>query len=81
MGLSECLVHSRQETSGELAKTLRGYINPNHNQKATARVLHIHPSTLIYWVNKLEQLLGVDLNDSEQMVHLELNIILLEGSK
>ncbi|ASA25843.1 helix-turn-helix domain-containing protein [Paenibacillus donghaensis] len=57
------LIQSEQETDGELAKTLRCYINHNHNQKATTRELHIHRSTLIYRMNKIEQQINLKAED------------------
>lgn len=54
----------------DLLNTLRVYLQNNGNAKSTSEELFIHRSSLIYRLEKVEELLGVDLNDSEVRFNL-----------
>lgn len=75
-GLME-LMRTDRQYNGELAKTLFFYIKNNNNQKATAQELNIHRSTLIYRIHKIEEQLGLDVNDSDIVFHMKLTFMLL----
>jgi purine catabolism regulator len=58
------------EHDPELLRTLEIYLQKGGNKVATAAALPMHRSSLIYRLNKMSQLLGVDLNDSERCLEL-----------
>lgn len=67
--LSPLLQYSEGK-SMDLLQTLRVYLEHNGNIKETAEDLFIHRSSLLYRLEKITNLLNVDLNDSEQRFNL-----------
>ncbi|WP_339240327.1 helix-turn-helix domain-containing protein [Paenibacillus sp. FSL R5-0517] len=63
--IHEILSPLQQQKSGELELTLKTYIAANRSVQVTAERLHIHTNTLYLRLRKIEEILRVDLNDSE----------------
>lgn len=61
------------DTSSEihLMDTLIAYLSSNYNISRTARQLHIHRQSLIYRLEKIEQLTGMRLDSHEDLFILE----------
>jgi PucR family transcriptional regulator, proline-responsive transcriptional activator len=64
-----------------LENTLYNYIHNHNNQMGTANQLHIHRSTLLYRLHKIEELTGINLDNPEILFHLQLSFKLLEYEK
>lgn len=60
------------EDSKELLKTLEGYLACGRNAKAAAQSLQVHRNTLLYRLRRIEERLGVDLDDPETLFALDL---------
>ncbi|TQE90257.1 helix-turn-helix domain-containing protein [Ureibacillus terrenus] len=58
----------------DLLQTLQVYLSHNGNMKETANELFIHRSTLQYRLEKIEDLLQVDLNNAEHRFNLNMAI-------
>lgn len=58
----------------ELLITLETYLQLGGNALATARQLHIHRSTLLYRLKRIETLCGVDLSDINMHTDLRISI-------
>jgi sugar diacid utilization regulator len=56
----------------ELEKTLVAYMEMNRSPGRTAKLVHIHINTLYQRLHTIEELLGVDLNDSQDMLKIQL---------
>lgn len=56
--------------SSELELTLKTYIAANRSTSLSAERLHIHPNTLYHRIRKIEELLGVDLNEPNDWLTL-----------
>ncbi|OIU69695.1 helix-turn-helix domain-containing protein [Rossellomorea aquimaris] len=56
----------------DLLETLTCYINHNRNVKETADVLHIHPNTLHYRLNRIEELLDCRLDMPDQLLNIQM---------
>ncbi|WP_029270547.1 helix-turn-helix domain-containing protein [Virgibacillus alimentarius] len=56
----------------ELEKTLMTYVDLNHSASRTAKALHIHINTFYQRLNKIEDLLELDLNNSEDVLKIQL---------
>ncbi|HEY4600498.1 MAG TPA: helix-turn-helix domain-containing protein [Cerasibacillus sp.] len=54
-----------EENNVDLWHTLRAYLQYNGNVKRTAEKLFMHRSTLIYRLEKIEEILDVDLSNAE----------------
>ncbi|MCG7377482.1 helix-turn-helix domain-containing protein [Paenibacillus sp. ACRSA] len=76
--IHEVLAPLQQHKSGELELTLKTYIAENRSVQATAERLHIHSNTLYLRLRKIEEILGVDLNDSEGWMKIYLAFHLSE---
>jgi DNA-binding PucR family transcriptional regulator len=58
----------------DLLHTLRGYLLAGRNARAAAEALQIHRNTLPYRLRRIEEVLGVDLTDADDLFTLELAI-------
>ncbi len=60
----------------EYEKTLFVYLQNERNQTITAKKLHVHKNTLIYRVDRLSTLFGLDLDDYKLREHLMISLLL-----
>ena len=65
-------------TGSDLYETLRIYLENERSLVKTAKALFIHRNTLLYRLEKLHQLVELDLEDAELRLHLELSFRLME---
>jgi hypothetical protein len=65
-----------QLLDNELQKTIDVYFRNNMNISETARSLYIHRNTLIYRMEKIQKLTGLDLNDFDDAVFLRMILLL-----
>lgn len=72
------LFDDQGDKKNELWKTLKAFLMNNGNVKGTAEQLYIHRSTIIYRLNKIEELLDKDLNDADVRFDLMMAMKLLE---
>ncbi|WP_338470994.1 helix-turn-helix domain-containing protein [Niallia sp. XMNu-256] len=63
-------LQSPKALSSDLELTLRTYVAANRSIPETAQQLHIHQNTLYHRIRKIEEILDVDLNDSEDWLKL-----------
>ncbi len=57
-----------------LMNTLKAYINNNYNVCKTSKALHLHRQSLLYRLNKIEELTGMSLNNHNELFLFELCI-------
>jgi sugar diacid utilization regulator len=60
----------------KLGCTLRCYMANRCNVAVTAKVLHVHPNTVAYRLRRIEELLGIELSDPQEMLHLQLALMI-----
>lgn len=73
------ILRRHDEQSGtEYYKTLREYLLQERNIPQTAEALIIHRTTLTYRLQKIQQLLKLDLEDSNKRLYLLLSFYLME---
>ncbi|GEM_PF-1007929 len=63
-----------QEHGSSLLRTLEAYLDSNCSTKLTAQILFTHYNTVTYRVEKIQNLLGIDIEDSN--IRLQLQIAL-----
>lgn len=63
--LNPLLQHDADQHQRHLYKTLKAFLQENGNQKRTAETLFIHRRTLKYRLDKMEEMMNVDLQDSD----------------
>ncbi len=66
----ESLLKYDREKDGELVLTLETYIKCNYSRNRTARQLHIHRNTLNYRLSKINELLGLDVDQMDSFPFL-----------
>lgn len=66
------LLRYSEEKNADLFHTLRIFLDNHGNISQTANKLYIHRSTLLYRLEKIESLLGIDLNDPDHRFNLML---------
>lgn len=70
------------QKNADFMKTLTAYFQTNYNVSETARILHLHRQSLLYRLNKIEELCGISLQTHNDVFLLELcvNIWSLKNS-
>ncbi len=63
--LSKLVAYDRKQ-GGELLKTLEEYFNHLGNLRATSDALHVHRNTLLYRLERIQQISGMNLEDAEE---------------
>lgn len=67
--IDRLIEHDRRENTDYLA-TLETYIRCGMSNEQTRRLLNIHRNTLTYRLNKIEEILGHSLNESDYLINL-----------
>ena len=65
----------------DLLQTLRTYIFCSRNASVASEQLHIHKSTFFYRMNKIAELLGVDIYDGRRLFAYEFTFCLIDYLK
>lgn len=68
------LIEYDQDNNTELLCTLRKLLDNNMNWKCTAEHMHTHVNTIYYRINKIKELMDIDLADMESQVNLYIAI-------
>lgn len=66
------LVEYDQETGRTYLATLTAYLENNMNANAAAKSIFMHRNTLMQQLEKIEQIMGVSLEDKEMCLYLQL---------
>ncbi len=61
-----------QEHGSSLMRTLEAYLDSNSSTKVTAQILFTHYNTVTYRIEKIQSLLGVDIEDSNTRLQLQI---------
>ncbi len=59
------------ENGGNLLETLEAYLENGCNAKLTARKLFIHYNTMLYRLEKIQQILGMELENTDNRLQLQ----------
>lgn len=76
----DTLIEYDRSKNSNLIETLKIYFETNYNLSETARKLFIHRQSLLYRINKIEQLCGISFKDHDMLVFLELCIHIYDGT-
>lgn len=68
--------HDRQNKT-EYCRTLYSYINSGMNAMQSARDLYIHRTTMVYRLNRIKEMAGLDIGDSRELLYMHLSMVLL----
>lgn len=70
---------SDQNKGTNYIETLKAYLQCNYNISETSRSLHMHRQSLLYRLEKIEELSGLSLKDHENLFILEVCIMITEN--
>lgn len=70
------LVAYDQEHSSELVSTLEAFLATGGNVSRTAGLLHLHRNSLVYRLDRIQQITGLDPTDPEHAFSLKLALLL-----
>lgn len=65
-----------QQHQAQLALTLRTYLAHACNAALTARALHVHANTVSYRLRRVQRLVGIDLDDPQALLHVQLALMI-----
>ncbi len=66
------LVDYDEKKSTELVKTLQCYFDCNGNLTKMSETLYTHYNTILYRINRIQEITGANLNDSNDRLNLEI---------
>lgn len=72
------LIEYENSRKGDLLKTLFVYLEWNQNIKKTADILHVHINTLNYRLQRIGEILSIDLTNSRQLLNIHLALTMYE---
>ncbi|WP_285030577.1 PucR family transcriptional regulator ligand-binding domain-containing protein [Mycolicibacterium sp. lyk4-40-TYG-92] len=76
--LRALILHDMESGGERLLDVLRGYLELGGNKSALASRLHLSRPSLYAKLNRIEQILGVDLADGESVTSLHVALLILE---
>ena len=72
------LIDYDQQYGQEALSTLKTYMDCSFSIKRAAEKLHVHENTMRYRVNRIEEIIGIELDNSRSIFELMLALTLLE---
>ena len=69
-----------EKNETDLYHTLFVYLKHSHNLNEVARILHVHRTTLLYRIQKIELIAGTDLKNWKIKLHLMISYLILGES-
>ncbi|WP_053368809.1 PucR family transcriptional regulator [Bacillus sp. FJAT-27245] len=78
--LKELLLY-QQTNQADLLKTLQTFLECNQNAAQTAKILFIHYKTVMYRLERIKEITGMDFEDSEEMLSVRVGLKIHEFFK
>jgi purine catabolism regulator len=72
------LMEYDQKKAGSLISTLKAYLNNGCNLTTTAQAAFLHINTVIYRLQKIEEILGISLSDTEARLNIHMALKVLD---
>lgn len=73
------LVEHDESKGTDYVEMLRVYLDNDRNIAATIRIMHVHRNTFLYRIQKIEEILGMDLDDPDVRVTLRIALRVMEA--
>lgn len=77
-GLKVLEEYDRQHPGSDLVLTLKQYMLQQFHATHAAESLHVHRTTLLYRLRRIQELTGLQLEDEDTLLHLQLSYALME---
>ena len=75
--IRQLMAYDKTHTDISLVDTLKTYIYNHFNAKHTADLLHIHRTTFLYRMEKIESICHINLDDPKELLHILLSFELM----
>lgn len=75
----EKLAEHDMDNDGDLLETLYTYISHERSLVNAADALNVHRNTIVYRVNKINEIININLDDPNVRYHMLISIVLLKG--
>lgn len=72
------LVEFDRTSNSELVSTLKYYFQYNGNMKKMAQNMHMHYNTIIYRLQKIKDIIGMDIEDPDIRLNLEIALKIMD---
>ena len=72
------LIEYDKEYDSELIKTLKQYFKYNGNMKKISENMYMHYNTIVYRVNKIKSITGLDIEESDNRLNLQIALKILD---
>ncbi|OCA85846.1 hypothetical protein A8F94_13335 [Bacillus sp. FJAT-27225] len=72
------LLSYQQANQADLLKTLQTFLECNQNAAQTAKILYIHYKTVVYRLERIKEITGMDFEDSEEMLSVRIGLKIYE---
>jgi|GEM_PF-1484411 len=72
------LCNSDKELNTNYISTLYAYFKNNQNAVKTAKELYIHRSTLLYRLNQIKEIMGIEWDDFQEMLYIMMSIEIIQ---
>ncbi len=67
-----------QENNTELIKTLQTFFYCNNNAKEAAKQLHVHYKTMLYRLERIKEICGLDLKDYKDKLEIQVGLEVIQ---
>jgi DNA-binding PucR family transcriptional regulator len=75
------LLDHDQKSHTNYASSLKAYLESERNIVLSASILHIHRNTMVYRIGKIEEITGIDFQDSSLRLHFLMSFKMLDYMK
>ncbi|WP_252504207.1 PucR family transcriptional regulator [Sporosarcina sp. Marseille-Q4943] len=72
------LLDYQQANQADLLKTLQTFLDCNQNIAQAAKLLFVHYKTVVYRLDRIKEITGMDFNDSEEMLSVRVGLKIYE---
>ncbi|MCG7345685.1 PucR family transcriptional regulator ligand-binding domain-containing protein [Sporosarcina sp. ACRSL] len=72
------LLDYQQANQSDLLETLQTFLDCNQNAAQTAKLLFVHYKTVVYRLERIKEITGMDFDDSEEMLSVRVGLKIYE---
>ncbi|WP_066289991.1 PucR family transcriptional regulator [Bacillus sp. FJAT-29937] len=72
------LLNYQQENQADLLKTLQVFLECQQNAAKASKVLYIHYKTVVYRLDRIKEITGMDFKDAEEMLSVQVGLKIVD---
>lgn len=74
----QMLLNYQQANKADLLTTLKVFLQSNQNATKTSQLLFIHHKTVVYRIERIKEITGMDFDDAEEMLLVQIGLKITE---